>query len=68
MIWHIWWAAAVGFLGIIGSFIAYTFEKSKDYYVPVDQVETIENAHYQQLAHANDKRDTADSSEIAISI
>lgn len=67
MVWHIWWAAAVGVIGIMASFIAYTFEKGKDYYVPVDQVERIENERYDNLAHANDKR-IDNQTESAISI
>jgi cytochrome o ubiquinol oxidase subunit 1 len=44
-VWHIWWMAAFGFLGMIGSWIVYSFERNKDYYVPVDQVEEIEAKH-----------------------
>jgi len=68
MVWHIWWAAIVGLLGIMGSFIVYTFEKGKDYYVPVDQVKAIEAARYEQLAHVNDKRKTDEDEGLAISI
>ena len=44
-VWHIWWLVGVGFLGMIGSWIVYSFERNKDYYVQVDQVEALENAH-----------------------
>ena len=44
-IWHIWWMAILGFVGIIGSWIAYSFVRSKDYYVQVDEIEPIESAH-----------------------
>ena len=49
MVWHIWWLAALGFLGMFAGYIAYTFVRSKDYYVPVEQVAEIEGAHYQAL-------------------
>ena len=71
MVWHIWWLAAFGTLGIIASFIAYTFEGGKDYYVPVDQIEEIENAHYLEIAKAQglvDDDDEEEEKEIAISI
>ena len=49
MVWHIWWLVALSFLGMFASYIAYTFVRSKDYYVPVEQVQEIESAHYQSL-------------------
>ena len=49
MIWHIWWMAALGFFGMFASYVAYTFVRSKDYYVPVEQVQEIESAHIQLL-------------------
>ena len=68
MVWHVWWAAAVGLIGIIGSFIVYTFEKSKDYYVPVDEVESIEKERYERLKRAKHGAVQDDESEVAISI
>ena len=44
-IWHVWWLAIASFVGVIGSWIAYSFQRVKDYYVPVDQIEAIEGAH-----------------------
>ena len=49
MIWHIWWMAASGLLGMFASYIVYTFVRSKDYYVPVEQVQAIEGKHFQAL-------------------
>ena len=49
MVWHIWWLAIASILGMFTSYIAYTFVRSKDYYVPVEQVESIENKHFQSL-------------------
>jgi cytochrome o ubiquinol oxidase subunit 1 len=50
MVWHIWWLAIVGFVGIFGSLIVYSFERNKDYYVQPDEIEALESAH---LRHAN---------------
>lgn len=55
MIWHIWWMAIVGFVGMIVTWIAKSFDEDVDYYVPVDEIERIENQHYQQLSSAGVK-------------
>lgn len=44
-IWHIWWLVYASFAGIIISWIAYNFERDKDYYVEVEEVEPIEAEH-----------------------
>ncbi|KAB7764637.1 cytochrome o ubiquinol oxidase subunit I [Xanthomonas maliensis] len=49
LIWHIWWLAIVGLVGMIGSFIARTFDDDIDYWVPAEEVERIENARFAQL-------------------
>jgi len=49
LIWHIWWLAIVGFLGMIGTFIRRSYNRNTDYYVPAKEVEAIENARYRQL-------------------
>lgn len=49
MIWHIWWMAIVGLVGMVGSYIVRTFDEDTDYYVPAAEVERIENARYDQL-------------------
>jgi cytochrome o ubiquinol oxidase subunit 1 len=49
MIWHIWWLAIVGMIGMIGTFIWRTFDKDVDYYVPAAEVERIENEHRRHL-------------------
>jgi len=49
MIWHIWWLAIVGVVGMIGTFIWRTFDKDVDYYVPAAEVERIENEHRRHL-------------------
>ncbi|AMV07514.1 cytochrome o ubiquinol oxidase subunit I [Xanthomonas citri] len=49
LIWHIWWLAIIGLVGMIGSFIARTFDDDIDYWVPADEVERIENARFALL-------------------
>ncbi len=49
MVWHIWWLAIVGLVGMIGTFIYRTFDKDVDYYVPAAEVERIENEHRRHL-------------------
>ncbi|AEW44623.1 cytochrome o ubiquinol oxidase subunit I [Serratia symbiotica str. 'Cinara cedri'] len=52
MIWNIWWMAIVGFIGIIVAWIAKSFDENIDYYIPVDEIQYIENKHYKQLSKA----------------
>ncbi|MCC4602337.1 cytochrome o ubiquinol oxidase subunit I [Xanthomonas campestris pv. badrii] len=47
--WHIWWLAIIGLVGMIGSFIARTFDNDIDYWVPAEEVERIENARFALL-------------------
>ena len=34
---------------MFASYVAYTFVRSKDYYVPIEEVQEIEGAHFQSL-------------------
>lgn len=43
MVWHIWWLAGVGLLGILASVISRSFNYDIDYYVKAKEVEEIEN-------------------------
>lgn len=52
LIWHIWWLAIVGLVGIIATYIRHTFNDDVDYYVPVAVVEQTEEQHYQALQQA----------------
>jgi cytochrome o ubiquinol oxidase subunit 1 len=49
LIWHIWWLAIVGLVGIIGAMLARAYDNNLDYYVQPDEVETIERAHFEQM-------------------
>jgi cytochrome o ubiquinol oxidase subunit 1 len=50
LIWHIWWLGVAGFVGMIVAFIARSFDEDVDYYVPVAEVERIENNRHLRLA------------------
>nr|WP_237657918.1 cytochrome o ubiquinol oxidase subunit I [Tolumonas lignilytica] len=55
LIWYIWWMAILGFVGVIATWIIYSFNKDVDYYVPVDVVTKIENEHFKQVKQAGVK-------------
>ena len=41
-VWHIWWLAIVGMVGVIGTVIARSFDNDTDYYIPADSVRLTE--------------------------
>ena len=43
MVWHIWWLAIIGLLGILASVISRSFNYDIDYYVKAKEVEKTEN-------------------------
>jgi cytochrome o ubiquinol oxidase subunit 1 len=45
MIWHIWWLAAVGFVGAIALFIKRCYTSDVDYYIKPDEIARIEAAY-----------------------
>lgn len=49
MVWHIWWMAIVGFIGMIASWIIHSFNDDVDYYVQVDEIERIERQHFENI-------------------
>ncbi len=52
LVWHIWWLAIVSFLGVIVSWIVHSFNDDIDYYVPVEQIKRLEDAHFARLTKA----------------
>jgi len=52
MIWHIWWLAIASFAGMIISWIVKSFDEDVDYYVPVPEVEKLENQHFDEITKA----------------
>ncbi len=51
LIWYIWWLAALAFVGLIGTAIAHTFNYSRDFDIPADEVTRTEDARTAALAH-----------------
>ena len=49
LVWHIWWMAAIGLLGMIASFIVRAYDRDVDYWVPAAEVERIERSRHAQL-------------------
>ena len=45
MVWHIWWLAIVGVIGMIGSVLYRSFDYDIDYYVTAEEVERTEAAY-----------------------
>lgn len=52
MVWEIWWMAIVGLIGMAVAYIAHTFNDDTDYFVPVEEIEKIENQRFEQLSKA----------------
>jgi len=50
LIWHIWWLGLASFVGMIVAFIVRSFDEDVDYYVPIPEVERIENERHTRLA------------------
>ena len=49
LIWHIWWMAVLGLVGMIGSFILRSNDDDVDYYVPAHEVHETESAYFQRI-------------------
>ncbi|MFM5867590.1 cytochrome o ubiquinol oxidase subunit I [Aeromonas caviae] len=49
MIWHIWWMAIAGFIGMIATWIIHSFNDDVDYYAQVDEIERIEGQHFDNI-------------------
>jgi cytochrome o ubiquinol oxidase subunit I len=41
-VWHIWWLAIIGFVGIVATAIIYSSQKNEGYYIPAETVRKIE--------------------------
>jgi cytochrome o ubiquinol oxidase subunit 1 len=55
MVWHMWVFAIVALIGMVGTFIARSYDQDVDYYVPAAEVERIENARYAKIEDARDE-------------
>ncbi|WP_042690147.1 cytochrome o ubiquinol oxidase subunit I [Azospirillum sp. B506] len=50
LIWHIWWLAAVSFIGLLAVAIGHTFNYNRDFHIPVDEVVRTENERTRLLS------------------
>ncbi|QKJ92183.1 cytochrome o ubiquinol oxidase subunit I [Agrobacterium pusense] len=50
LVWHIWWLAALSFIGIVAVSIAHTFNYNREYYIPASDVSTVEAERTKLLA------------------
>ena len=60
LVWHMWWLAAATFIASIVYGIVHTFDYDRDYYVPADQVQDVEEAHTRRLSAASGSMKRAD--------
>jgi cytochrome o ubiquinol oxidase subunit 1 len=51
LVWHIWWMAFLGLLGIVLSIIVHSFNEDRAYYVPAEDIARIERLASPLLAH-----------------
>mgnify|MGYP006093646703 CR=1 FL=1 len=50
MVWHIWWLAIVGVIGMIATVLCRSFNYDIDYFVKAKEVEKVESQYNQQGA------------------
>jgi cytochrome o ubiquinol oxidase subunit 1 len=50
LVWHIWWLAGLGFVGLIATAIGHTFNYKRDFHIPAATVIATEDARTRQLA------------------
>ena len=50
IVWHIIWLVIIGFIALVLTTIARTFDMNTDYYVKAKDVEAIETKHLQRAA------------------
>jgi len=68
MVWHIWWLAIVSTVAMVASFIVYNFQKGKDFYVEVDEVTAIENAHFERMRNGQESAPKATVRDASLSM
>ncbi|WP_322011691.1 cytochrome o ubiquinol oxidase subunit I [Paraburkholderia sp. J12] len=49
-VWHMWPFVALGFIGMVATFIRRSYDQDVDYWVPAAEVERMENARFERLA------------------
>ncbi|WP_321859280.1 cbb3-type cytochrome c oxidase subunit I, partial [Paraburkholderia tropica] len=59
-IWHIWWLAIVGLVGVMATVIVYSFGKNEGYYIPAAKVRADEEMRNRALVKAFEDRQRRD--------
>jgi cytochrome o ubiquinol oxidase subunit 1 len=50
LIWHIWWMAGVGLIGVFLTVLAFAFRSEEEVKVPADQIARFEQANQAEIA------------------
>jgi cytochrome o ubiquinol oxidase subunit 1 len=50
LVWHVWSLAIASLIGVLATFIARTYDRDIDWWVPAAEVERIESARHAALA------------------
>jgi cytochrome o ubiquinol oxidase subunit 1 len=50
LVWHIWWLVIASFIAIVAVSIYHTFNYNRDYYIPAEDVQKVEDARTKLLA------------------
>jgi cytochrome o ubiquinol oxidase subunit I len=50
LIWHIWWMAGVGAMGIFLTLLAFAFRNEEEIEVPAEQIARFEQVHQAEIA------------------
>jgi cytochrome o ubiquinol oxidase subunit 1 len=45
LIWHIWWIAALGVMGIFVTFLAFAFRENEEFEIPVSEISKFDRTH-----------------------
>lgn len=64
MIWYIWWLAIIGIVGVVATSIWHSFNDDVDYYVEVDEIKAIEQAHRERVRAAQAKQNADNNGEV----
>ncbi len=56
MIWHIWWLAAIGFVGAYATFVAFAWRDRAKRQIGVDEVARTDRAHRAAMSRMLDRR------------
>ena len=50
MIWHIWWMAGVGLVGVFLTMLAFAFREDEEIEIPVEQIARLELVNPSEVA------------------